>query len=54
MTFLTNLAVNENIKSKIIFADNHFHNILRLSDFYQVFFSPQVERCTIITYKHGI
>ena len=22
--------------------------------FYQIFFSPQVERCAIITYKHGI
>ena len=22
--------------------------------FYQIFLSPQVKRCTIITYKHGI
>ena len=22
--------------------------------FYQIFFPPQVERCPIITYKHGI
>ena len=22
--------------------------------FYQIFLSPQVERCAIITYKHGI
>ena len=22
--------------------------------FYQIFFSPQVKRCPIITYKHGI
>ena len=22
--------------------------------FYQTFFSPQVKRCVIITYKHGI
>ena len=22
--------------------------------FYQIFFSPQVKRCAIITYKHGI
>ena len=22
--------------------------------FYQIFFSPQVKGCTIITYKHGI
>ena len=32
---------------------NHFHNILRLM-FYQIFFSPQVKRCTIITYKQGM
>ena len=22
--------------------------------FYQIFFSPQVKRCAVITYKHGI
>ena len=22
--------------------------------FYQIFFSPQVKRCTIIAYKHGM
>ena len=22
--------------------------------FYQIFFSPQLKRCAIITYKHGI
>ena len=22
--------------------------------FYQIFFSPQVKRCAIITYKHGV
>ena len=22
--------------------------------FYQIFYSPQVKRCAIITYKHGI
>ena len=22
--------------------------------FYQIFFTPQVKRCAIITYKHGI
>ena len=33
---------------------NHFHNILRLSDVYRIFLSPQVKRCEIITYKHGI
>ena len=30
---------------------NHFY-ILRLFDV--IFLSPQVKRCTIITYKHGI
>ena len=33
---------------------NQFHNILRLSMFYQIFLSPQVKRWMIITYKHGI
>ena len=33
---------------------NHFHNILRLFDVYRIFLSPQVKRCEIITYKHGI
>ena len=27
--------------------------LLRLFDVLQVFLSPQVKRCTIITYKHG-
>ena len=30
--FLTIGAVNKDIKSKRTFADNHFHNILRLFD----------------------
>ena len=33
---------------------NHFHNILRPFDVLKSFFSPQVKRCAIITYKHGI
>ena len=33
---------------------NHFQNILRLLMFYQIFLSPQVKRCVIITYKHGL
>ena len=35
---------------------NHFHNILRLFDlmFYQIFLSPQVKRCAIVTYEHDI
>ena len=36
-------------------CNHHFHNILRLFDvFYQVFLSPQMKRCAVITYKHGI
>ena len=41
-------------KAKQNFVDNHFHNILRLLDVYQIFLSSQVKRCVIITYKHGI
>ena len=37
---------------KIIY--NHFHNILRLFDLLPNFRSPQVKRCAIITYRHGI
>ena len=33
---------------------NHFHNILRLFDVLPNFISPQVKRCVIITYEHGI
>ena len=33
---------------------NHFYNILRLLMFCQIFLSPQVKRCAIITHKHGI
>ena len=49
--FLTNLVVHKRIKSKKKkkkFADNQFHNILR------IFLSPQVKRWAIITSKHGI
>ena len=42
-------------KAKENFADNRFHNILRLFlMFYQIFLKPQVKQCAIITYKHGI
>ena len=37
---------------KIIY--NHFHNILGLFDVLPNFRSPQVKRCAIITYRHGI
>ena len=45
----------ENELSLLLLRDsyNQFHNILRLSMFYQIFLSPQVKRWTNITYKHG-
>ena len=42
--FLTNLAVNKDIKSKENFADNHFQNILILSDVAPNFPFPARER----------
>ena len=33
---------------------NRFRNILRLLMFYQIFHSPEVKQCAIITYKNGI
>ena len=33
---------------------NQFHNILRHLMLYQIFLSPQVKRCAVINYKHGI
>ena len=51
--FLTNLAVNEDVKSKkkftIIFII--FWDFLM---FYQIFLSPQEKQWAIISYKHGI
>ena len=52
-------AVNKDKKKKKKenFADNLFHNILIFLNFlmfYQIFLSPQVKRCVIIAYKHGI
>ena len=45
----------QNCKIKLKFdTDSHFHNIFRLFMFYQIFLSPQVKPCAIITYKHGI
>ena len=35
-------------------SHNHFHNVSRLFDVLPNFPSPQVKRCAIITYKHGI
>ena len=39
---------------KLYIIYTHFHNILRLLMFYQIFLSTQVKRSAIITYKHGI
>ena len=36
---------------KIVNIYSHFHNIF---DVLPIFFSPQVKRCAIISYKHGI
>ena len=36
------------------FVDNHSQNIFRLSKFYQIFLSPHVKLCAIITYKPGL
>ena len=33
---------------------NHFQNILRLFHDIPNFISPQLKRCAIITFKHGI
>ena len=49
---MTNSSVKKDLtNAKENFADNNFHNILKLFD---VFLSPQVKRCAVITYKHGI
>ena len=60
LCFLTNQKSkfgqkNQNCQFKLKFGTfNHFHNILRLFDGLPNFLSPQVKRCTIITYKHGV
>ena len=38
----------------ILHRYNHSHNILGLFDVFQIFLSPQMKRCTIISYKYGI
>ena len=48
-------AVNRDIKKqKKIVHTIIFIIIWDLAMFYQIFISPQVQRYTIITYKHGI
>ena len=42
------------MKSKRNFAENSFHNILRLFNVVPSFCSPQPKRCAIITYEHDI
>ena len=47
-----------NLYIQVIITYNHFHLLQQLFSeyflFYQIFRSPQVKRCTVITYKHGI
>ena len=38
---------------KFELAYNHYHIILILFEFYQIFFSPQVKRFATVSYKHG-
>ena len=40
-------------EAKENFAHNHFHNILKLFEVLPIFFSSQVKRYAIITYKHS-
>ena len=51
--FLTIGAANKNMKEKIL-QIIIFIILLDFLMFYQIFFSPQVKQCTIITYKHGM
>ena len=53
LLFLAISAADKYTKSKRKFADNHFHNILKLFDLYQ-YFALQVKRCAIFNYKHGV
>ena len=49
---MKNLVVNKNIKSKRKFCSLRIFSDLLM--FHQIFLSPQVKQCTIITYKRGI
>ena len=51
---VTEALIIKTWKTKTNFGDNHFHNILRHDDLLRNFPLPQVKRCPIITYKHGI
>ena len=42
------------LKAKEDLVDNHFHNILKLLMFQQIFLSPQVKQSAIISNKDGI
>ena len=47
-------TITRDVKRRKFCAD-HFHIILRLFFYFsQIYFSLQVKRCAIITYKHGI
>ena len=48
------LFVNYDLMSCEVFPQNHFHKLWDFLMFYQIFLSPQVKRCAIITRKHGI
>ena len=47
-------AFKKNLSHNLSHICNQFHNILRLLMFRQTFFSPQVKRWAIVTYKHGL
>ena len=51
MRILKSVYENASLARHNFFDYNHFHNVLRLFD---VFLSPPVKRCVIITYKEGI
>ena len=44
----------QNGKFEMTNSYNRFHNISDFLTFHQIFLSPQVKRCLIITYKHDI
>ena len=52
MTFLTIVAIKNDIKTWENFSDNHFHNILRLFNDLPNFRSPQAKRSEITSNTH--
>ena len=52
---LASIDPNQSLaKKNALKTCNHFHYIWNFLKFYQIFFSPEVQRCAIITYKYGI